>query len=540
MSGSKVVTVTLLDLLIPLAAPALPYLTYYTGKAAFSAGKGIVKGANTTIDLAAKGIERYCEYQRHQEDLRKAKLEQARQETCNQLSQNINLASSICQQVCSQSFMKDSATLDIVKRIENISDKFSSNLDLETAVGLNLELEKNVSALKSRITLAQAGIRQREALQVQMDQLRQTIQTQRDIPAAPELAALENYIKRVNAATIDSLSPIKSEYSVWATSLLNKIKTVHTDAKVKNVVYSLWSAMPVNQKLAQQYDPEGFAEVKRIGTFLLSPNTPPTAKEAELVRFQNVFTKHKAAVEQKMQLIAKQEAEIAKLRNKFEPELDAMPKRLALIDKEVVNRWEGVRLSNLTRQLADVKTNFSRGVFQTMESDVAIWNETFDSMLAEAGKKQQDEEFRQYLVEALKLELPKLGFDIQSLSNPSGATSNMVIKVVPQVQKTGARQRITITVPQESDKPINYKFDGYDIKHKSVEGRPVIENDAGKQTVNDIASVLKEYGISMSQPDWSGNPDKIQKNADSLPDDNNPAQNQDLSHVATQYRSLEL
>ena len=62
MSGSKVVTVTLLDLLIPLAAPALPYLTYYTGKAAFSAGKGIVKGANTTIDLAAKGIERYCEY----------------------------------------------------------------------------------------------------------------------------------------------------------------------------------------------------------------------------------------------------------------------------------------------------------------------------------------------------------------------------------------------------------------------------------------------------------------------------------------------
>ena len=175
-----------------------------------------------------------------------------------------------------------------------------------------------------------------------------------------------------------------------------------------------------------------------------------------------------------------------------------------------------------------------------MERDIAAWSESFDNMLLEAARKQEAEDRRLYIIEAMKLELPKLGFDIQSLASQADAASNTVIKVVPHTQKTGKRQRITISVPQNANEPINYKFDGYDLKHNRVEGRPVVENDTGKQTVLDIAAALKPYGVSMSEPDWTGNPDKLQKNADSLPGDNNPAEELERSQTAKQNRALDL
>ena len=537
MSGSKVVTtVTLFDLIIPYA----PFLAYYTGKAAYYTGKAIVEATETAGQLTAEGIERFQEYQRKQAELRQQKLEKARREAFGQLQENISKTLWLYQQNVTNPFMNDNATVQAVNRVQAISSLCNPDLELEKSLELNLELEKITSSLKARATLAQRYQRERENLLEQLDQTRLAIAAQKDVPAAPELAALEDYRRRINEATVDNFMTIQAEYSNWAAKLFNKIKSVQTDVKVKSLVCSLWNSLSVSPELAQQYDSAGYSELKRIESFILSSSTQSSAKDAELVRFQNTFAKHKAAVEIKKRQEDEREAERAEFRKTFEPKLDEMAMRLALTDKEIVNRWEKTRLSHLTRQLAEFSDNLAKGNVQSMQADIDSWNESFDAMLTEAARKQQAEERRQYIIEAMKLELPKLGFDIQSLASQADAASNTVIKVVPQTQKAGKRQRITITVPQGSNEPVNYKFDGYDLKHNRIEGRPVVENDSGKQTVMDIAAALKPYGISMSEPDWSGNPNRIQKNADSLPDDGNPAEELEMSQSEAKQRSIEL
>ena len=541
MSGSKVVTtVTIFDILAPLVQPVLPFLAYYTGKAAYYSGKAIVNGTIAAGEMVSEGIERFEEYQRQQAEIRQQKLEQARQEACSQLQENVSKAVWLCQQVVTNPFMNDEWFAQASKRIQDVSAQCNPDLELEKALELNLKLEKDFNAIKTRAASAQRCLRERENLLEQMELIRQTIKAQRDVPSAPELAVLEEYQRRIKSAKLETFPTIKAEYSNWATQLLNKLKSAQTEAKLKCAVNALWASLPVSTELAQQFDSSGYAELKRIESFILSSNAPAASKEAELVRYQNLFAKHKTAVEVKIEQKAKLEAERAEFRKVFEPKLDELALRLAMTDKEVVNRWEKNKLSNLTQQLEVFKTNFAQGRFESMDRDIAVWNESFDNMLLEAARKQEAEDRRLYIIEAMKLELPKLGFDIQSLASQADATSNTVIKVVPHTQKAGKRQRITISVPQSANEPINYKFDGYDLKHNRVEGRPVVENDTGKQTVMDIAAALKPYGVSMSEPDWSGNPNKIQKNADSLPGDNNPAEELERTQSAAQYRSMEL
>lgn len=541
MSGSKVVTtVTIFDVLAPLVQPVLPLFIYYTGKAVYYSGKAIVNGTVAAGEMVSEGIERFEEYQRQQAEIRQLKLEHARQEACSQLQENVSKVNWLCQQVVTNPFMNDDWFAQTSKRIQDVSAKCNPDLELEKALELNLKLEKEYNAIKARSATAQRCLRERENLLEQLEFTRQTIQAQRDVPSAPELATLAEYQRRIKSAKLETFPAIKAEYSNWATQLLNKLKSAQTEAKLKCVVNALWASLPVGSELAQQYDSTGYAELKRIESFILSSNAPAASKEAELVRFQNTFAKHKAAVEIKIKQEAKREAERAEFRKIYEPKLDELAMRLAMTDKEIVNRWEKNKLANLTQQLEAFKTNFAQGRFESMERDIAVWNESFDAMLTEAARKQEAEDRRLYIIEAMKLELPKLGFDIQSLSSQADAASNTVIKVVPHTQKAGKRQRITISVPQNANEPINYKFDGYDLKHNRVEGRPVVENDTGKQTVMDIAAALKPYGVSMSEPDWTGNPDKLQKNADSLPGDNNPAEELERSQTAGKYRSLDL
>ena len=59
-----------------------------------------------------------------------------------------------------------------------------------------------------------------------MKQMRKTIQSQSDVPSAPELAKLDDFQRRVNASTLETFPTIKAEYSRWTIELLNKIKTV--------------------------------------------------------------------------------------------------------------------------------------------------------------------------------------------------------------------------------------------------------------------------------------------------------------------------
>ncbi len=541
MSGSKVVTtVTIFDILAPLVAPVLPLFIHYTGKAAYYSGKAVVNGTIAAGEMVSEGIERFEEYQRQQAEIRQFKLEHARQEAYTQLQQNAQQAQFYCQQISGHPFMNDNWSTQAFKRIQDISAQCNPDMVLEKALELNQKLEKEVNSVKARMSSAQRSERERERLLEQLEFTRQTIKAQRDVPSSPELATLEDYQRRIKSAKLETFPTIKAEYSNWATQLLNKLKSAQTEAKLKCAVNALWASLPVSTELAQQYDSSGYAELKRVESFILTSNAPASSKEAELVRYQNLFTKHKAAVEVKIKQEAKLEAERAEFRKVFEPKLDELALRLAMTDKEVVNRWEKNKLSNLTQQLEAFKTNFAQGRFESMDRDIAVWNESFDNMLLEAARKQEAEDRRLYIIEAMKIELPKLGFDIQSLASQAGTASDTVIKVVPHTQKGGKRQRITISVPQNANEPINYKFDGYDLKRNRVEGKPVVENDTGKQTVMDIASALKPYGISMSEPDWSGNPDKIQKNADSLPDDNNPAEELERSQSVGKYRSLDL
>ncbi len=515
-----------------LAALAIPVgaaiLTYY-------AGKVLVKGTIAGGQMAAEGIERYEEYQRQQQEIHLQQLEQRRKDACKNLHTQIDQAELYCHRVSKAPFMNDSWTQNVIAGINNVTSQFSYKLELDKAIELSQNLEKMVLSIQNREQLAARCQNERNDLLMQMTQMRKTIQSQSDVPSAPELARLDDFQNQVNASTIETFQAIKAEYSSWALVLMNKIKTVQESVRVKNVVASLWNSLPVSRELAEKYDAAGYSELKRIESSILSN---PQAEV--LLRFQKQFELHKRAVEVKMRQEAEQEAHNAQIRKTYEPKLDEMLQRLELADSEIVNRWTGSKLANLKQTLETIKNNVAQNAFQTADSEIDAWNDSYTNMLTEAGLKQQAEERRQYIVEAMKTELPKLGFDIQSLASKSDAASDTVIKVVPHTQKGGQRQRITITVPQSANEPVNYKFDGYNLKRNRVEGRPVVENDTGKQTVMDIASALKPYGISMSEPDWSGNPDKIQKNADSLPDDNNPAEELERSQSAGKYRSLDL
>ena len=515
-----------------LAALAIPVgaaiLTYY-------AGKVLVKGTIAGGQMAAEGIERYQEYQRQQQELHQRQLEQRRVDACKNLHARIDHAAQYCNRVSSLPFMNDSWTKNVLAGINNVSSQFSFNLELDKAVELNQNLEKMVLSIQDREELAARCQTERNALLDQMKQMRKTVQSQSDVPSAPELAKLDDFQSRVNASTLETFPTIKAEYSRWTIELLNKIKTVQESVRAKNVVTSLWNSLSVSQEQAEKYDSAGFSELKRIESSVLS-----NPQSDVLLRFQKQFEQHKRAVEVKMRQEAEREAQNAQIRKTYEPKLDEMLQCLELADSEIVNRWAGSKLANLKQTLEAIKNNVAQGAFQTADSEIDAWNESYTNTLTEAGLKQQAEERRQYIVEAMKTELPKLGFDIQSLASKSDAASDTVIKVVPHTQKGGQRQRITITVPQNDKEPVNYKFDGYNLKHNRVEGRPVVENDTGKQTVMDIAAALKPYGISMSEPDWTGNPDKIQKNADSLPDGNNPAEELERTQSAAQYRSMEL
>lgn len=537
MSGSKNTSTSVGDggevigqaILAVLAIPVgAAVLTYY-------AGKVLVKGTIAGGKLAAKGIERYQEYQRQQNELHRQQLERRILEACNNLRSQIDQATQYCDRVLRQPFMNDSIAQKSVDDVNQIASQFSFNLSLESALKLNQDLEKTLNSLRTRQSAANACQQELSDLMVQMEQMRKMIQSQSDVPSAPELATLNEFEKRLNSSTIETFAIVKSDFSNWALSLTNKIKTVQESVRVKNIISSLWSSLPVSLDLAQKYDPAGYSELKRIESFLTSNPQPEM-----LARFQKSFEQHKAAVEVKKRQEAELEAERERMRKIYEPKLEELVQRLELADTEIVNRWAGNVLTNLKRTLDAFRTNLAQGNFQTIESDIDSWNETYTNMLTQAGLKQQAEERRQYIVEALRTELPKMGFDIQSLSSKSDAASDTVIKVVPHTQSEGQRRRITITVPQAANEPVNYKFDGYDVKYNRVEGQPVVENDTGKQTVMDIAAALKPYGIILSDPDWGGNPDKIRKNEKGLPDDNNPAEELDRSQSEGQYRALDL
>lgn len=516
-------------ILAVLAIPAgAAVLTYY-------AGKVLVKGTIAGGKLAAKGVERYQEYQRKQHEIHLQQMEQRRVEACNNLRAQIEKAIQYCNRVSKAPFMNDSWASRAISEVNSAASEFSSDLSLERVLKLNRNLEKTIKSLETREGKAASCQQDRVALLAQLEQMRRTIQSQSDVPSEPEIAKLNEFQNRINSSTIETFPSIKADFSSWTINLMSRIKSVQSAMKAKSVISSLWNSLPVSPELAKKYDPAGYSELKRIESSILS-----VAKSDALLRFQKLFEQHKRAVEVKMNQEAEKEAQNAQIRKSYEPKLDEIIQRLELADSEIVNRWVGSKLANLKQVLERIKTNLAQGAFQTMDSDIDAWNESYANMLTEAGLKQQAEERRLYLIEAMKTELPKLGFDIQSLSSKSDAASDMVIKVVPHTQKEGQRQRITITVPQTANEPVNYKFDGYNLKHNRVEGRPVVENDTGKQTVMDIAAALKPYGIAMSEPDWNGNPDKIQKNADSLPGDNNPAEELERTQSAGQYRSMEL
>lgn len=537
MSGSKYSSTSVGDggevigaaILTALAIPVgAAILTYY-------AGKVLVKGTIAGSQMAAEGIDRYQKYQQEQQKKHQEQLEKRRVEACSSLKNQISQATQYCNRVSTLPFMNDSWTNNVIVGINNISSQFSPKLELDKAIELSQSLEKMTQSIQNREKLAADCQSDRNSLLDQMKQMRKTIQSQSDVPSAPELAKLDDFQKRVNASTIETFPAIKADFSNWSIVLMNRIKTVQESVKVKNIINSLWNSLPVNPELAEKYDSAGFSELKRIESSVLS--NPQTEV---LLRFQKLFEQHKSAVEVKMRQEAEREAQNAQIRKSYEPKLDEMSQRLELADSEIVNRWAGSKLANLKQTLETIKNNIAQNAFQTADSEINAWNDSYTNMLTDAGLKQQAEERRQYIIEAMKTELPRLGFDIQSLASKSDAASDTVIKVVPHTQKGGQRQRITITVPQAANEPVNYKFDGYNLKHNRVEGRPVVENDTGKQTVMDIAAALKPYGISMSEPDWTGNPDKIQKNADSLPGDNNPAEELERSQSAAQYRSMEL
>lgn len=502
---------------------------------AFYTGKVLVKGVVAGGELATEAIKKLEDFSATKENEHKQELNDRIKEACDTLNSKIDQASQYCDRILQMPFMNDGFVQKSTEFIDQIASDFSSNLTLENALEMTLKLDNMLESLRDRQNAASACEQERTNLLAQMEQTRKMIQSQSDIPADPELAILDEFERRLNDSTIETFHIVKADISNWTIALTNRIENIQENIRVNSIVSSLWSSLPVSQELAQKYDPAGYSELKRVEAHLKSNPQPEI-----LLRFQNSFKLHQSAVEAKKRQEDELQAERERIRKIFEPKLEVLVQRLELADSVIVNRWEGNMFNNLKQMLETFKENLAQGNFQSMESDFESWNEAYTNMLTQAGLKQQAEERRQYIVEAMKAELPKLGFDIQSLSSRSDSTSDTVIKVVPRIQNEEKRRRITITVPQVANEPVKYKFDGYDVEYTRVDGCPVVENDTGKQAVLDISAALKPYGIFMSEPDWGGNPDKIHKNEKDLPGDNNPAEELTRSQSEGQYRALDL
>ena len=161
-------------------------------------------------------------------------------------------------------------------------------------------------------------------------------------------------------------------------------------------------------------------------------------------------------------------------------------------------------------------------------------------MKISVASAQKAEERREYIVQSMKTVLPELGFSIQSIQSESDAKSNTIIKVVP-CDDVGLRDRrqITISIPQKEKEVIKYVFNGYHTESSRVNGHPIVENDEGLQAVKSIKEALKPFGIRLSEPDWKGNPAKINAESKDLPD-YGPEEEADWQDEEEETRQMEM
>ena len=241
-----------------------------------------------------------------------------------------------------------------------------------------------------------------------------------------------------------------------------------------------------------------------------------------------------------MERIKEQKQQQEAFNQKYAPKIAELEDMLELAQNEIFKRWAKSDLVFLQNSIEAMKVTCQEGNDSTIESQIENWLKIYDNMKISVASAQKAEERREYIVQSMKTVLPELGFSIQSIQSESDAKSNTIIKVVP-CDDVGLRDRrqITISIPQKEKEVIKYVFNGYHTESSRVNGHPIVENDEGLQAVKSIKEALKPFGIRLSEPDWKGNPAKINAESKDLPD-YGPEEEADWQDEEEETRQMEM
>lgn len=500
-----------------LAIPAAAGLTYY-------AGKTVIQGGIAAGKATVKAAKAYEEYRRQQEILRQRMMEERRQRELDEIKQMIAPYSAILQKTAHQSLLKD---FDCTKDISFLNTLQKGNYvqTLDSIIEIKQKIQRRIRFLLEQDVECQKMGVQIQTLQNEITQMASLFRKEPSLPDSKWLGQLEKFRAELQTLTLNSFYSFQNRWSNWKLDVAAKLKSVEVQTQARLELEAIRHKVPCTPEEAEKIDPMGYAQLQKLEQHVLNQTSVVQSAnlQAILHDYQVAMERHLAVVLPELEKLNEQKQQQKAVYRKYAPKIAELENMLELAQTEIVKRWAEPDLVFLQNSIENLKKICKEGDASNIECDMESWRSQFESMLTSAGLKQRAEERRQYIVQSMKNVLPELGFNIQSIQSESDAKSNTIMKVVP-AEDSGShgRRRITISIPQEENGIVQYRFDGYHIEKSREKGQPIEKNDDGKKTVQNIAMALKPFGVLVSEPDWKGNPDKIQKGAKDLPDSSGP------------------
>ncbi len=490
------------------------------GMLAFYTGKLVVKGGIAAGKSVVNAAKTYEEYRHQQEIKRKQMLEKRLQRELAEMTQMIPSFSALVQKMANQSLLKDfdySHDLEFLDKLQK--GDYSQTLD--SVLGIKQSIQKRTQFLQDQDQKCQQICPQIQTLQNEIKQMTDLFRRENNLPDSSWPNRLEQFRSELENATISSFYLLQKRWANWKLEVVSKLKSLEIQTQARLELEALKHQVPCSPEEARKIDPTGYAELYRLEQHILSQTGVAQSANLQLIlqSYRSTLERHLAIVVPELGKIEEQKKQQEAIWKKYAPQVEELENLLELAQTEVIKRWAESSLFYLQSQLESLKECCQKGDASNIELNLKNWREKYEAMLEDAGLQQRAAERREYIVQSLKTVLPELGFNIKSIQNESGTKSNTIIKVVPyeDSQKPNPR-KITISIPQNEKESVQYRFESYDIVEKRENGQPIVKNDDGKITVQNIAKALEPFGIHAEEPDWKGNPDKIQKGALDFPD----------------------
>ena len=503
------------------------------------AGKAVAKGTVAAGKQVYKTAKAYEEYRKEQE-LKKQRIIAER--LAREMAELGRLASPYSQLVAQMKgvsllkqhdFSQDSQLADLVK-----NSRFEKTLD--KAIAVRQQVLRRMRFLQDLQVECGKAATNVGALQREMAQMAEIFRSQSSLPVKTWPAQLQQYQREAANVTLETLDALRTRWANWKLDVTSKLKSLEIQTQVLMEFEGLKNTMPCSAEESRALDPAGFAQLEKLEQHLRNQVGGVVVSSLPVILrdYRAALEQHKATIAVGLQKQKEENLRKKAVYRKYAPKVAELEQMLELANNELVQHWAAQTLTFLKDSIQLMEQHCHDGKDTVLEEEIASWRGTFEKMLTEAGLKQQAEERRQYIVQSMKAVLPEMGFRILSLQS-GNASSDTVLKVAPDTNDPmQGRRRITISIPQAVNENVCYKFDGYPLKRSREKGQLIEENDDGKRIVQGITQALKPFGIMMTEPDWRGNPDKLQKGARDLPDFT-PAEERGYQQTEQQQREME-